>query len=66
MSVSWYEVLEEMLIFYQGEKRRFSNNHSNVIAREGCEIPFQEADEKIRMIQTRMRDVRYGTKEAEG
>lgn len=58
--VSRYEVLEEMQIAMEAEKRRFSRNHYMVEPKPGYEIPWEEAEQKLQIIREMMIEARYG------
>lgn len=58
--ITWYSLLEEMLTYYEAQRRMFSRNMNAVEPREGFEIPWEEADVKMNMIKCEMQRARYG------
>lgn len=62
--VTRYEVLEEMQIMLEAEKRRYSRNHYMVQAKEGYEVPWEEADQKLQIVREMMIEAKYGGPEA--
>ncbi len=55
-----YSVLDECLIMFEAESRRFSRNHANQVAQEGYEQAFASARKKAEVIRDLMREARYG------
>jgi len=55
-----YDLLNEMATYYEAQARMFSKNCSNITAREGYEVPFEEAKDKVQLIRGMMKDARFG------
>ncbi len=60
MNLDRYSVLDECLIIFEAEARRFSRAHANQVARDGYEKAFAIAKEKAEVIRELMREARYG------
>lgn len=62
MTVTWYETLNYMLTTLEAEQRKWSKNQANIVAEQGCEVPWERARQMADKVRVEMRNVRFNLK----